>query len=63
MYNELKLNMIGKLPADLTLEEQNALLFELEERVGSLLEAYGVEDIKYNDTISKVVYIDDSWEA
>ena len=63
MYNELKLNMIGKLPADLNTEEQHALLFDLEERIGSLLEAYGVEDIKYNNLISKVVYIDDSWEA
>ena len=45
------------------MEEQYALLFDLEERIGALLEAYGVEDIKYNDMISKVVYIDDSWEA
>lgn len=63
MYNELKMNLIGKLPADLNTEEQHALLFDLEERICSLLEAYGVEDIKYNNLISKVVYIDDSWEA
>ena len=63
MYNELKLNMIGKLPANLTMEEQYALLFDLEERIGALLEAYGVEDIKYNDMISKVVYIDDSYDC
>ena len=62
MYNELKLNIYGKLPLDLTMEEKHDLLFELEERLCALLEAYGVTDINYTDMISKVVYIDDSWE-
>ena len=63
MYNELKIKMSGKVGLDLTLEEQHALLVELEERIGSLLEAYGVKDIKYDTMINKVIYIDDSWEA
>ena len=63
MYNELKIKMLGKVGLDLTLEEQHALLVELEERMGSLLEAYGVKDIKYDTMISKVVYIDDSYEC
>ena len=62
MQNELKLNIYGKVSNNLTLQEKNELLTELEERVCSLLEAYGVSDIKYTDMISKVVYIDDSWE-
>ena len=63
MYNELKIKLSGKVGLDLTLEEQHALLVELEERIGSLLEAYGVKDIEYNTMISKVVYIDDSYEC
>ena len=63
MYNELKIKMLGKVGLDLTVEEQHALLVELEERIGSLLEAYGVKDIEYNTMISKVVYIDDSYEC
>lgn len=63
MYNELKIKMLGKVGLDLTLEEQHTLLVELEERIGSLLEAYGVKDIKYDTMISKVVYIDDSYEC
>ena len=62
MYNELKLNIYGKLN-DLDLAEQHELLVELEERLCSLLEAYGVKDIKYSNMISKVVYIDDSYEC
>ena len=62
MHNELKLNIYGKVSNKLTLQEKNELLTELEERVCSLLEAYGVYDIKYTDMITKVVYIDDSWE-
>ena len=63
MYNELKIKLSGKVSLDLTLEEQHALLVELEERIGSLLEAYSVKDIKYDTMISKVIFIDDSWEA
>ena len=63
MYNELKIKMLGKVGLDLTLEEQHTLLVELEERIGSLLEAYGVKDIKYDTMISKVVYIDDSYKC
>ena len=63
MYNELKIKLSGKVGLNLTLEEQHALLVELEERIGSLLEAYSVKDIKYDTMISKVIFIDDSWEA
>ena len=63
MYNELKLNIFGKLPLDLSIEEKNDLLFELEERICALLDSYGVSDIKYTDMISKVIYIDDSYEC
>ncbi len=63
MYNELKLNITGKVALGLTLEEKHALLVELEERVGALLEAYGVTDLKYKNMISQIVYIDDDWEA
>ena len=62
MQNELKLNIYGKVSNKLTLQEKNELLTELEERICSLLETYGVYDIKYTDMITKVVYIDDSWE-
>ena len=56
MYNELKIKMLGKVGLDLTLEEQHALLVELEERIGSLLEAYGVKDIKY-DIVGDIVNV------
>ncbi len=63
MYNELKLNITGKVSMELSLEEKHALLVELEERVGALLEAYGVSGLKYRNSISQIVYIDDDYEC
>ena len=54
MYNELKLNMIGKLPADLTTEEQHALLFDfygelLTERQKEIYGQYIQEDLSLGE--------------
>ena len=63
MYNELILRIKASTKVNLDFQERQNLLDEIESTIQEMLVNYGFTDISFNNSIEKVVLIDDNYEG
>ena len=63
MYNELSLKIKASTKVNLDFQERQNLLDEIESTIQEMLVNYGFTDITFNNSIEKVVLIDDDYKG